>query len=151
MQPDEHFGHWFAGFTDGEGCFSIDKIRISYICKFTIALRVDDMPILEEIRARFQIGEVYHLKPRNQSRAAAILRVARMDDVLKLVSILNRYPLRAKKRNDYIIWRDAVALWTGRRGHHAMTSRGPHPVQSRLAELAAELSAQRRMPDDDPE
>ncbi len=154
MQPDEHFGHWFAGFADGEGSFVITRRGANgtgYGCSFIIIVRADDRPILEEIRDRFQIGLIHAIKPSrvtsgHHSRAGAGLYITRKEDVLRLVAVFDRYPLRAKKRNDYQIWRDAVMLWTSRVGVRGPGKRStPHPVQARLAELKEELTAQRRL------
>lgn len=48
------FGNWLAGFTDGEGCFTVEAYRgrASHSCSFTIALRVDDKSILDECQLR---------------------------------------------------------------------------------------------------
>ena len=154
MKTDDQFGYWFAGFTDGEGCFVIAKNQVSYKCLFVISLRVDDLPVLKEIHDRFKIGKLYFTPPRvtmsrpgysATHRATATWSVQSKSDVLRLVAIFDRYPLRAKKRNDYRIWREAAMLWIerpGRCGPH----RTIHPAQLRMAELKAELIAQRQLP-----
>lgn len=46
------FGYWFAGFTDGEGCFQIHQKNApnpSWCCTFVIALRADDIDVLKGI------------------------------------------------------------------------------------------------------
>jgi hypothetical protein len=51
---DADFANWFAGFVDGEGCFSVHKKNVngfeSYDCQFSITLRADDKPIILEIQ-----------------------------------------------------------------------------------------------------
>jgi hypothetical protein len=60
---DPGFGHWFAGFVDGEGCFLITRVGKSYRCIFSLHLRGDDRPILEEIHRNLGIGTVWDLPP----------------------------------------------------------------------------------------
>jgi hypothetical protein len=84
---DDAFGHWLAGFADGEGCFSI-------------------------IRTVGQLAEFF-----------------------------TRYPLRAKKRTDFAIWRQAVELWIQRRRRNG--------DWDAIGLLATELSANRNKGLDD--
>lgn len=124
VPPD--FGHWLAGFIDGEGCFSIEHIHrpsrtaSCYACRFTLRLRNDDLPILENILLRTGCGKVvrYKDKARAQwwnSKPAAIWHVFSKEDCLRLVALLDEYPLRAKKARDYAVWREAVVAWQGAR------------------------------------
>lgn len=122
---DSEFGHWLAGFIDGEGCFRIHKEKGGgyYACHFTLKLRDDDRAILEEIVSRTGIG---HLKPdvvRGTSKPALIWVVQSKAECVKLVDLLDRFPLRAKKRRDWRIWRRAVRHWVtaprGNRWHGA--------------------------------
>src|SRR4051794_19513863 len=57
------FGHYLAGFVDGEGSFLIRrqkrKCGLVYTCDLSIGLRVDDTPILEEIRDRTGLGIIW--------------------------------------------------------------------------------------------
>lgn len=119
MDDTDAFGHWFAGFVDGEGCFDIHPIRgpgtVSYICRLSIGLRWDDAPILREIQQRTGLGDLRHHTanggPRGNTGNQARWTVAKKAEVAQLVLLFDRYPLRAKKRNDYLIWREAVARW----------------------------------------
>jgi hypothetical protein len=117
---DTEFGHWLAGFIDGEGCFRVHREKGGgyYACHFTLKLRDDDRAILEDIVARTGIG---HLKPdlvRGSSKPAVVWVVQSKAECVRLVALLDRFPLRAKKRRDYEIWRQAVAHWvTAPRGN----------------------------------
>lgn len=128
---DPGFGYWLSGFVDGEGCFSIhhQKRTDSCMAALTIALRDDDAAILYEIRDALGLGLIYHNKPRQVGPSKPQVRwdVHRKADVLQLVALFDRYPLRAKKKRDYEIWRRAVLEWqtivhyakTNRRDQHA--------------------------------
>lgn len=117
IEITDYWGGWFVGFTDGEGCFTINKRNhenscINYRCRFQITLRDDDRAILEEIRDILGIGRIsdclasthgnVHHRPTTEFYVNAIA------DCAKLVEIFERYPLRAKKQRDYSIWRCAV-------------------------------------------
>lgn len=110
---DREFGHWLAGFIAGEGCFRVHKEKGGgyYACHFTLKLRDDERPILEEIVRRTGIG---HLKPdlvRGNSNPCLIWVVQSKAECAKLVALLDHFPLRARKAQDYAIWREAVGYW----------------------------------------
>lgn len=115
---DDGFGHWLAGFLDGEGCFSIKTQSRGYACDLILWVRADDKSIIDEIVTRTGIGSVVFRNHRpatpNQEYAAHPLvgwSVRRKPDCIALVSLIDRYPLRAKKARDYAVWREAVMLW----------------------------------------
>jgi hypothetical protein len=110
---DDSFGHWFAGFTDGEGCFRIKRTnQNTFQCRFSIGLRADDAPILHEIHDRLGgIGTLCHSGKDNIKQEQWRLEVNAKRHVGLLVEVFDRYPLRAKKAQDFAIWRDAVAIW----------------------------------------
>ena len=108
----DEFGHWLAGFIDGEGCFHIKRVGGdggSFICTFIIGLRQDDRPILEEIRERTGLGSLY--VTRRGGRAQVRWEVARKDECVRLAELLQVYPLRAKKARDLAIWVEALRAW----------------------------------------
>ena len=111
------FGNWFAGFTDGEGCFIIAKRnrktpRANYECQFKLELRDDDKPILEEIRDKLGIGKIYDVPacPSDvpNARTSSRLIIGTIAECVELVKIFEKYPLRAKKRHDFEIWKQAI-------------------------------------------
>ncbi len=109
---DKDFGNWLAGFIDGEGCFILRETYPDYFrCGFSIELRVDDAPILEEVRTRLGIGT---LKYRNRSGKngndcpQASWNLQSQLDCVALMELLDKHPLRAKKAHDYAIWRMAL-------------------------------------------
>lgn len=122
------FGHWLAGFTDGEGCFYVyareyTKNGSDYrqcLVNFTIALRTDDLAILELIKSTLAIGQVYaydkeydkevgnkkyHCNP--QARFV-VQRVPDLQHVL--IPLFEQFPLRSKKGTDFEIWKQAVEI-----------------------------------------
>lgn len=117
-QVNDAFGHWFAGFADGEGCFTIPQHEGCFTPAFCIALRADDRPLLVEISETLGIGRLYDV-PRRPTEGRyreprCDWRVYRRSDVLSLVEIFDRFPLRSKKARDYETWRVAALLWGAR-------------------------------------
>src|SRR5438552_588191 len=99
---DDAFGHWLAGFIDGEGCFIIRQMNRNEIyCSFSISLRDDDAAIIEEIRSRLGgigILKFRHRKGRNGNDCPQVEWVLQSgQDCAVLVRVLDKYQLRAKK------------------------------------------------------
>lgn len=147
------FGHWLAGFVDGEGSFKI-QVRNNgktHTPVFSLVLRGDDGAIIEKIRRLARAGVVYRyhyaVRPQDRYRRGPRVEwhVVGKRDVLKLVELFDRYPLRSKKQRDYATWRHAVLLWANRKGHRGSGSRQAHPVQAELARLKRELENGRRI------
>jgi hypothetical protein len=138
---DDAFGHWLAGFIDGEGSFTITagRGRGSAVCALSLGLRDDDRPILDDIACTTGLGRVFNHHRSGTSRPRAVWKVYSRPDCAALVNLLDRYPLRAKKARDYAIWREAVGVWT------AVIYRGPgapalnRPTWDRMAVLREEI------------
>lgn len=110
MDDHEAFLHWFAGFVAGEAYFVIAPATESgyyYTC-LRIKLRDDDLDVLLEIQDNLGIGTIHRRKPRGTSRPCAVWQVTNIVGCRRLVHIFDDHPLRAKKRRDYEVWRDAV-------------------------------------------
>jgi LAGLIDADG endonuclease len=113
------FGHWLSGFTDGEGCFCLQiragAGRLAPKAPFKIGLRQDDSPTLRLIQSFFGCGNL-HLDKASYRRHICKGRRDCLDYVVVKVSDLasvviphfENYPLRAKKRNDFEIWKRGV-------------------------------------------
>jgi hypothetical protein len=143
------FGHWLAGFIDGEGSFVISSNNLGgYRVCFGVHIRGDDRPVLEECVDRTGIGYLVDRSPspgRVKENPTTGWSVVRKLDCQRLVEILDRYPLRAKKARDYAIWREAVDLHSRmRNGYPArgMTALSWEPI----ARLRDELRSGRAYP-----
>ncbi|HYT42868.1 MAG TPA: LAGLIDADG family homing endonuclease, partial [Methylomirabilota bacterium] len=125
IEPD--FGHWFAGFTDGEGCFQIKKNRLGWVCRFKLKLRADDVFILNKIQQTLQIGKLQlsiDNNPNRNSKPTISFAVENKKDCLFLCDLFTKFPLRAKKAKDFEIWKEAVYKWAkiisgGSARHHS--------------------------------
>lgn len=131
------FGHWLAGLIDGEGCFTITPNRPGFVCRLALSLRQDDAAVLEEIVSRVGLGHLIRAKTGGGNRRPQVQwRVQKKQECLVLCRVLDAFPLRAKKRNDYAVWREAVKLM------NAMPPVGAGRPQewSRIAALKLKLS-----------
>jgi hypothetical protein len=142
---DPGFGNWLAGFIDGEGSFLIlPRGRGGYAINFSLRLRSDERAILEECMEVTGLGNLtLYPRPVRHPGQNPLLRwlICTKSDCRKLVEILDRFPLRAKKARDFAIWRQAVHL-------HAAIGPGGPPTGLRaawepIARLHDELKATR--------
>jgi hypothetical protein len=169
------FGHWLSGFVDGEGCFMIHSI-MNYtrvrapqpVGVFRVALRADDEQTLRLIQSYWGCGTVIlneNKKPYySNSKPISIYNATRIEDVASIiVPHFDKYPLRAKKRCDYAIWREGVLLIREvssrplkyRPGHAPNRHGGTYPKwtdaeRERFDSLCAELKAGRRYSQSNP-
>ncbi len=108
---DDSFGHWLAGFTDGEGHFGIyengNGKKTLPRAEFRIKLRQDDEPILKLIQKNLGVGKIYPARYKQHHNQAAYT-VTRRRDLLRIIQLFDKYPLKSKKQQDYAIWRQAV-------------------------------------------
>lgn len=132
------FGNWLSGFTDGEGHFSLrcsKATRDTRASTFQINLRCDDLPILEQIQSYLGCGTIYQVIVKSRDgcnrRPQSQWVVFRNSELMRIViPHFERYPLRAKKARDFIIWRKGVELLhqigkRPRRGRPSGTGRLP--------------------------
>jgi hypothetical protein len=112
------FGHYLAGFTDGEGCFGLNVHTYNYspvvrpCAAFTINLRADDIPILRLIRSYFGFGTItrgsFNKTTRKNQWTFRVTTVSLL--VSSVIPHFERFPLRAKKSRDFLIWREGVVF-----------------------------------------
>lgn len=112
-------GDYIAGFVDGEGCFYINfrrdvrhdrknkPVYFYWEIGFAIAMRADDKDILEKIRETLNCGKVTVNK-----QGSARFQITDINELAgKIVPFFEKYELRAKKRADFILWREAVEIF----------------------------------------
>ena len=142
------FGNWFAGFVDGEGYFGIiicDSSTVkSEAVQFVIKLRRDDRAILEYIQSNLGFGNVYNLNlspsASENANPQAKFQIGAIPDCMNLLTVFDAYPLRAKKRRDYEIWKQAVIL---KNKHYDYNMTFPE-IRRKLRSLGKELKDARR-------
>lgn len=163
----EVFGPWLTGFADGEATFGLGELRnpgrerSSFTAYFRVAVRDDDAETLRLIRSFWGCGSL-NFADNARSKIAnakpvAIYSVQRVADLVSVViPHFERYPLIAKKRFDFAVWRRGVELMAEvqarpleyRPGHCPNRHGGTYPKWSAaerevFRSLSAELSAQR--------
>ena len=161
------FGNWLSGFTDGEGCFTLKKVAsrrypggFCPAAGFRIVLRADDGPVLLLAQSFWNCGRLILRagKPpsrRPNAKPQSSFRIEVMQDLASvIVPHFEKYPLRAKKAADFVIWRQAVLLaWRVQQrfqGRVRSTGRGVCATKWALTEkkefssLVDALSHQRR-------
>lgn len=116
--PDD-FGHWLAGFTDGEASFVVTihnrpDGRRNLRMPFQITLRADDEAVLRKIKDTLGIGRLFRLKasPGDLSPHPSVrYNVKRIADLYHIiVPLFEKYPLQSKKANDFALWKEIVAI-----------------------------------------
>lgn len=115
---DAAFGHWLAGFIDGEGCFRLQRHphNGTWHATFSLKQRDDDAALLESIAERTGIGRVKADTHRSGNSApCAVWMVQSKAEAARLCLLIDRYPLRSRKAADYALWREAVSLIATRR------------------------------------
>lgn len=106
------FGHWLSGFTDGEGCFRLVHYAKRNLCSthFQITLRADDIGVLKLIQSYFRCGGIT-VRKHPGSKPLATFQVAKSRDIVhRVIPHFETYPLRAKKKRDFVIWKEAALL-----------------------------------------
>jgi len=111
--------HYVAGFIDGEGSFSISVGKHKTLKRgsevrpeFEIEVRADDAEILERICVTIGAGRIYDLSyERYGWLPHAKYKIGGRKDMVKyLFPLLDAYPLQAKKRYDYRIFKKVVLM-----------------------------------------
>lgn len=117
------FGAYLAGFTDGEGCFTLrfqgkvynKKTRRWYYTKrpcasFIIGLRNDDEAILRRIQSFLGCGHIRTGKRKGENRVITYIVTKAIDLAQTIVPTFISYPLQAKKAKDFAIWSQGIKL-----------------------------------------
>lgn len=112
-REDAGFAYWLSGLIDGEGHFAIKAhSRGTHAPAFTLKMRADEEGALRIIQRHLGIGSI-GFEPREPNPMVK-WTVQDKAGCQRLVDLLDKYPLRAKKRMDYATWREAVCEWAGR-------------------------------------
>lgn len=115
MEITPDFGYWLAGYLDGEGhfgCNIYDKRRggRDMVRSMVVNARADDYPLLVSCQSTTGLGNLHFVPAKGASKPNWRWVVASIGDSLKLIDILDTYPLRSKKRTDYEIWKEITLL-----------------------------------------
>ncbi|MFH0877048.1 MAG: LAGLIDADG family homing endonuclease [Candidatus Omnitrophota bacterium] len=120
LQPEklesnnESLDPWFVtGFSDGEAAFTFSRSGEVFALYFSITQREDNGAIVEKIRSYFGgIGKIYHRKeilPRKNSghtKPTTYFRVCKQKELMVIIDHFDKFPLRSKKQEAYLVWRE---------------------------------------------
>ena len=104
---------WFVtGFTDAEGCFSINitksethKIGFKVELCFYLCLNKKDKVLLEWIKKFFEVGSIT-----NHKAQALQYRVSSIKDLAKIIDHFDKYPLITQKLGDYFLFKEVFNI-----------------------------------------
>jgi hypothetical protein len=127
-------GHFLAGFVEAEGCFQLTAINggANWICGFDLALRDDDADLLVEMHEITGLGALRTKPARETSKPQVLWSIQRRSECRDLADLLERFPLRGRKRLEVEVWRAALLA----------LDRSPRDVA--LPRLAAEIRSLKR-------
>lgn len=139
-REDAGFAYWLSGLIDGEGHFAIKAhSRGTHAPYFQLKMRADERGTLDRIRRLLGVG-VVSIESKEPNPMAKYV-IQDKAGCQRLVDLLDKYPLRAKKQLDYWTWREAVCEWTsrprGNRWHGAVDNAHMAELRSRLMENRA--------------
>jgi hypothetical protein len=103
-------GHFLAGLIDAEGCFQVRTTNggISWLCSFNLALRDDDAELVAHLQELTGLGRLARIPAKGTSRPQASWSIHGRSDSLQLSELLDRFPLRGRKRREGELWSAAV-------------------------------------------
>jgi hypothetical protein len=107
---NSEFKKWLVGFTDGDGCFSIYKMKNTYGLKYSISQSVYNLRILYYIKENVGYGNVSkELKSynKNNSKCASYSIYSRKVLNTVIFPIFDKYPLLTSKYYNYIRFKKA--------------------------------------------
>lgn len=112
-REDAGFAYWLSGLIDGEGHFGIKAhTRGTHAPFFALKMRSDERGLLERICRTLGVGTIS--EERREPNPMVKYVIQDKSGCQRLVDLLDKYPLRAKKRLDYWAWREAVCDWSAR-------------------------------------
>ena len=111
--------YYVTGLIDGEGSFTYTKMGGNVYPYFAIKLNIGDLRLLEKIQKFFEgAGVIYHMPSRTfrmndvtyTGGALAMLKVFRMDELMRMVWHFSDYPLEGKKAEAFKVWKEMVMI-----------------------------------------
>jgi hypothetical protein len=114
-----------AGFVDAEGSFGVRPTNAgrSWVCDFRLSQRDDDASVLARIQRLTGLGVLTPYPARANSKPQTTWSIRSQIECLRLVQILEEFPLRGRKQREFVVWAEAVTQWNGRRRERAAAMR----------------------------
>lgn len=110
--------YYVTGLIDGEGTFTYTKMGGNIYPYFAIKLNMGDLPLLEKVKEFFKGGTIYQTPARTYmmndtsytAGAMSLLKIFRMDELMKLVWHFSDYPIEGKKAGAFKVWKEMVMI-----------------------------------------
>ena len=116
--------YWIAGFTDGEGCFSVSVIKnkttksgIQIFPEFVVTQGAKSLSALKEIKSFFNCGNIF-VNKRYDNHNENLYRycVRSLEDLkTKIIPFFLENNLKTFKRKDFSIFKDVVEMMLQKR------------------------------------
>lgn len=103
-------------------------------------IRADDTPLLESLHSETVLGTLLSRAARGRLKPQIEWKIVAKADCLRLIELLDAFPLRGRKSLDYAIWRAAAHWWIA--GNPALRPAGRNWEPMRL--LKGRLHAAKR-------
>jgi len=104
----QQFHEWLIGFTEGDGCFSLNKQKTSWTIGFAIAASKSNIKTLIFIKKNLRCGSINWA---NKEQTMVQFRIRNLKHLFDFVfPIFDAYPMVTNKGQDYSIIRKAAEL-----------------------------------------
>jgi hypothetical protein len=133
-------GHGLSGLLEAEGHLFIKPRSCgrSWACGLSVALRDDDADLLHDMERLTGLGRLGSTPARASSRPQVYWAIRSKLECLALAELLERYPMRGRKRLEAKVWSSAVRRWAAKQyGCDAS-------LAAELTSMAADLRSLRR-------
>lgn len=115
-------GGYVSGLVDGEGWFTIGVSKknnefAGYAPMFGLSLRNDDAEIVRWLSKYFGCGSTRFVKSKNSAPSCVFTSSKIYDAASSIIPHFDKYPLRAKKKKNFEIWKSAVRIIQSTRCH----------------------------------
>lgn len=109
IEQNDSFYNWLVGFTDGDGCFTIDRLNNGkkWDIVFKISQSKRNAQLIYKIKKELEIGHVTIGEP-NDIFTYHIRR--RTDFIHTIFPIFDKYPLHTSKYLDYLLIKEAIFI-----------------------------------------
>ncbi len=121
LNISDAWGYWFSGWIDGEGCFTshVHKRGKAISVWLNVGVRQDEKPLIQEVKDIFKCGYITEFLIKPLGSPSIQWRVFDINEQRFIIlPILDKYPLRSKKKTEYEIYRELVILLQAREHLH---------------------------------
>ena len=143
MQQQEQFLSWFAGFLDGEGCFSIvlakqrtanDFLAVKPQIRVGLKNTSNETSLISYIQSNIGAGKIYYSN-KNKENGVVYWQTTKLSEAIEVTKKVLPFLILKKKRAENFL--RALEIWVNTR--QADTGRRYHGLRLRTKEEVLEL------------